>query len=142
MGIILRIDIERPLDEVFSFAANIDNLPLYDKSIQMVEKITEGEVRVGTEYRLISKRFGIEMTADLLFTAYYENSLYAVRVTSGPFPIETHYSLENQGSSTLVTGEREPHPQGFLKWMVPVMTIPARRKFAGELNSLKNYLEV
>lgn len=141
MGVKICIDIQRPVEEVFAFASNVANLPLYDKGIREVKKITESPIDAGTTFHLIASQFGIRMIVVLVVTAYEPSHHFVFRVNSGPFPVETHYSLVSHGSSTQMSGEREPQTRGIWKWLIPLISIPARQKFEAELNSLKNYLE-
>lgn len=141
MGVKISIDLQRPVEEVFDFAANAANLPLYDKNIREVKKITEGPIGVGTTFHLIASQFGFHTIVVQEFTVYEPSHHFAFLVNSGPFPVETHYTLESHANGTRVSGEREPQPRGIWKWLIPLISIPARQKFAAELNSLKNYLE-
>ena len=141
LSINIEIDVSRSVEEVFEFASNIVNLPLYDKGISEVEKITEGPIGVGSTFHLSASQFGIRMIAVLLFTTYEPPLNFAFRVNAGPFPVETHYALSNVGSRTQVTGMREPQARGMWKLLMPIISIPARRKFQVELNNLKNFLE-
>jgi len=135
------IEIQRPVEEVFAFASNVANLPLYDKGIRDVKKITEGPIDAGTTFHLIASQFGIRMIVVLVFTAYEPSHHFVFRVNSGPFPVETHYSLVSHGSGTQMRCERELQPSGIWRWLIPLMSIPAGKKFERELNSLKKYVE-
>lgn len=141
MGITAGVDIQCPLETVFAFASDVSNLPLYDQGIHEAKKMTEGLLGVGTIYQLIARPFGIRMVVVLEFTAYEPNIQFAFKVISEPFPVETHYTFTNLGHGTQVRGVREPQPGGFWKWMTPLITSPARKKFETELNRLKAYLE-
>lgn len=142
MGVKICIDIQRPVEEVFAFASNVANLPLYEKGIREVKKITEGPIGDGTTFHLITNQIGIRMTGVLVLIAYEPSHHFAFRVNSGPFPVETRYTLASLKSGTQVIGEREPQTRGIWKWLIPLISIPARQKFEAELNSLKNYLEI
>jgi hypothetical protein len=126
------------VEEVFAFASNIANFPLYDKGVREVKKTTEGPIGVGTKYHF---QFGIRMGVFQVFTAHEPNGHFAFRVNSGLFPVETHYTFASLGNGTQLCGGREPQPRGIWIWLIPLISIPARQKFEAELNSLKNYLE-
>jgi hypothetical protein len=95
MAICVRIDLHQSIDKVFPFVSNLENLPLYDKRILEVKKITEGSLAPGTTYHLLTRQFSIRMAAKLEFTKYDPTSYwFAYRVISGPFPVETGYALK------------------------------------------------
>ena len=136
-----KVEILRPLEDVFSIASNPGNLSHYDSSIVEVERATLGEIGVGMRYQLVAVQFGKRMNVDLEITAYEPNQNFAFRINSGPFPVETHYAFLSQDNTTIIIGRREPQPNGIWIVLVPLMSVPARRKFASELNKLKIYME-
>jgi hypothetical protein len=141
VGVKISIDIQRPVEDVFAFASNSSNLPLYDEYITEVEKISEGPIGMGTKFHLNSNQFGLRSIVVQEFIVYKPSRYFAFRIDSGPFPVETHYALESHANGTLVIGEREPQPQGIWNWLIPLISIPAKKKFETELNNLKYYLE-
>lgn len=141
MSVDISVDIQQPIEVVFSFASDPANLPLYEKSIWEAKKMTEGPIRVGTSYQLTARQLGLRMQAFLMITAYEPNQHISFEVTSGPFPVVTHYRLDALNHSTRVTGERNPYPRGIWRRLVPLLALPARRKFCTELKGMKDYLE-
>ena len=141
MGVKNCVEIQRPVEGVFFFASNATNLPLYDKSIREVKKIADGPIDIGTKFNLIASQFGMRLDVVQTITAFEPSHHFAYRVDTGPFPIETHFTLESLANGTLLCGEREPQPGGFWKLLVPLISIPARKKFEAELNELKDYLD-
>jgi hypothetical protein len=141
MGIEHNIDIHRSVDKVFAFVSNPANLPQYEDNIVDVKQITPEKTGVGTIYQLFAVQFGRKMTVDLEISAYKPNDNYAIRVTGGSFPVETHYSFVSQDNTTVVIGKRTPLPSGIWKVLLALISIPARKKLMSELNNLKVYLE-
>jgi hypothetical protein len=142
MAICVRIDLHQSIDQVFPFVSNLENLPLYDERILEVKKITEGSLAPGTTYHLLTRQFGLCMAAKLVFTDHDPaNHRFAYRVISGPFPVETQYSLLSWENGTQLTVTREPQTHGIWKWLMPLIKLPARKKILTELSCLKTYLE-
>jgi ligand-binding SRPBCC domain-containing protein len=142
MEIDLCFDIQRPIEDVFAFALDVTNLPLYEKSILEVKKISNGPIGMGTTFHLVARQLGVRMKVVLVFTSNEPYRQFSYQVDSGPFPVETHYSFENHENGTHLTGRRVPKARGVWKLLLPLAKIPARRKFFTELNGLKDYLEV
>jgi ligand-binding SRPBCC domain-containing protein len=136
MAVRIQIDIQRPTRDVFAFASDVANLPFYDKGILEVKKITDGPIGAGTTFNLLTRQLGILLTVVLVFTAYEPNRQFSYKVISGPFPVETHYNLTGLNSGTRVSVEREPQARDLWKWLIPLVTIPARQKLYVELNGL------
>lgn len=50
--------VNRPLDEVFSFLANVENNPLWQSGMQEAKITSEGPIDVGTTYSQLAKLLG------------------------------------------------------------------------------------
>jgi hypothetical protein len=122
-------------------ASDVTNLPHYEKGILVVKKITSGPIGVGTSFQLLVHQLGIRMRVKLLITAWEPNRCFSYRVNSGSFPIEIHYKLRSQDGAACLLAERQPHSSGLWKWLIPLLSIPPRRKLTAELNGLKHFLE-
>lgn len=143
MNIRIQITIQKPIEMVFPIASDVTNLPLYDRSIRSVEKDTPGDIEAGTKFCLVASQFGMRVNVVLVYTAYSPGDYrLSYRVLSGPFPVETRYWLQVFNGAIQLTGEREPQGNGLWKAFLPLLSVPARQKFTGELTSLKHYLEM
>ena len=60
------IVIKRPVNEVFEFVADERNEPRYNPQMRVAEKITDGPLGVGTQFRATTVSFGrqVEMVID------------------------------------------------------------------------------
>jgi hypothetical protein len=141
MEISLSLDIQRPIGDVFAFASDVTNLPLYDKGILEVTKISNGSSETGATFHLLARQLGLRMKVVLVFTSNEPNRQFSYQVISGPFPVETHFNFVNHENGTRLTGKRVPKARGLWKFLLPLATIPARQKFYAELKGLKDYLE-
>jgi hypothetical protein len=141
MEISLSLDIQRPSGDVFAFASDVTNLPLYDKGILEVTKISNGSIGTGATFHLLARQLGLRMKVVLVFTSNEPNRQFSYQVISGPFPVETHMSFVNHENGTRLTGKRVPKPRGLWKLLLPLARMPARQKFYTELHSMKDYLE-
>ncbi len=91
------VTIERPVEDVFAFAADPNNNPLWQSITLETQPLSE--VEVGTASNNVSKFLGrrIETTLEIV-----ENDLprrQCVRVTSGPIPASGCYVFEPAGGS-------------------------------------------
>jgi hypothetical protein len=141
MGIEQKVQIQKPVGEVFSTVSNPANLPHYDDNIIEVKPSTQGVIGVGKTYQLFATQYGRRMVVDLEITAFEPNNQFALIVNSRPFLVQTHYTFVGENQNTTIIGKRVPHPEGIWRVLLPLISIPANKKFEGELNNLKNYLE-
>src|SRR5882724_11211641 len=55
MEILNEIIIERPIEEVFNFLSNFENMPKWNYYVLTVNKTTNGEIRIGTIFHQVRK---------------------------------------------------------------------------------------
>lgn len=70
MSIEGEILIRRPIHEVFDYVADQRNEPHFNPSMTRVEKITDGPIRAGTQFRATTKTMGRELEMTIEFTVY------------------------------------------------------------------------
>ena len=78
--------IERPLEDVFSFAGDSENNPKWLGVFEKVQKTSEGPIGLGTTFKDVARVMGRRFETLSEVTDYVPNRLYARRVTTGPFP--------------------------------------------------------
>jgi uncharacterized protein YndB with AHSA1/START domain len=47
------VDIERPVEDVFAYLADFENIPAWNYAIAKTEKTSDGPVGIGTTYRQV-----------------------------------------------------------------------------------------
>ena len=133
--------INRPIEEVFAFISNPENLPLWRTSALQVTKISPEPLGVGSVFRSRYSFLGRSFEATFEITALEPHARYAGRIVEGPFPLETRYTLEPFGSDTRVTLTAEGAPGGFFKLAEPLVVSMAKRSFESDMHNLKEMLE-
>jgi uncharacterized membrane protein len=93
------IHINRPIEEVFTFLADFENLPKWNYFVLKVEKTSAGPIGIGTTYHQVRKTdeqsFGI--------TEFEPNRAMAVKTPPGEsFQLEMRFILRSEGDSTHV----------------------------------------
>jgi uncharacterized protein YndB with AHSA1/START domain len=135
--------VERPIEEVFTFATDPDNDTLWQSTSLKTEQTSEGPVDVGTTFRNTSKFLGrrIESTYEVI-----ENEpphKQCVRITSGPIPGVGCYLFEptDDGGSTRFTQRFEAEVGGFFRLADPLAGRAIRRQQETDMATLKDMLE-
>ena len=63
------------------------------------------------------------------------------KITEGPFPLETSYTLEPVENGTHVAFVVDGAPGGFFKFAEPLVASMAKRAYEADLHNLKDMLE-
>jgi uncharacterized membrane protein len=96
------VNIDCPIDEVFSFLSDFENLPLWNYFVLEVNKLSDGPVGVGTTYHQVRK------TDEQHFRVveFEPNQRLAVKTSPESSPqLEMRFSLESDGTWTHVKDE-------------------------------------
>jgi len=137
----IKLVIDRPVEEVFAFVSNSENLPRWRSSSLEVKKTSEGPFGVGSTFKSRFTFLGRQFDSEVVVTAHEPNRVYMSKMAEGPFPLETRYLLEAVGNGTHVTFVAEGEPGGFFKLAEPLVVSMAKRAFTTDLQNLKEMLE-
>ncbi len=140
MRFVNEVEIDRPVDEVFAFLADFENVPRWNYAIEETIKVSQGPVVVGTVYRQVRS---IPRRAEESFevTSFERDRRLAIKGTLGPFASELQYRLEPVREGTSVTNEVELKPRGILGIVGTLATSRVKEAVAGNLSQLKRLLE-
>ena len=137
----INLVINRPIEEVFAFVSNSENLPRWRSTSLEVKKTSEGSLGVGSTFKGRFTFLGRQFDGNVIVTAYETNRAYASKIAEGPFPLETGYTLEPVENGTHVTFVVEGAPGGFFKFAEPLVVSMAKRAYDTDLQNLKEMLE-
>ena len=133
--------IDRPVENVFDYVADECNEPSYNAQMRLVEKISDGPIGVGTQYRadVVSGSRPVSMVIE--YTAYERPRRLASKTTMSAMDIAYTLTFEPVGEGTRMgwSGEIEPH--GMLKLMGPLVAWMGRRQERRIWTGLKGILE-
>jgi len=135
------VTIRRPVEEVFAFLADFENVPRWNHAILQTTKTSPGPVRVGTTYhqiRSIPRRSeeGFEVTV------FEPTSRLAVHGDIGPFTATISYLLAPIGDGTRLTNAVDLEPSsGALRLLAPLAASRVKGAVAANLGALKQILE-
>ncbi len=133
--------IERPVEEVFAFAADPNNDALWLSSTLETEQTSEGPVGVGAAFRNTTKFLGRRFDTTYEVTESEPPHKRCFRVTSGPIPGEVCYLFEPADGSTRFTQNFEADVGGFFRLAEPLVARAIRRQMATDMATLKDLLE-
>lgn len=132
--------IRRPIEEVFGFLSQFENVPMWNYAIVETRKVSEGPVGVGTTYHQVrsvpsrsEERFEV--------TVYNPSRHLEIRGQLGPFPSRLSYALDALPEGTRVTNTVELELRGPGRLLGRVAVPRVRDAVAANLRKLKEVLE-
>ncbi len=135
----LKVDIERPRDEVFAYLTDVSNLPQWQGSA--TEANADGAVRLGTRIRERRAFLGRDVHTELEVTAYDPPARFDVASRRGPISFSIHHRLEPVDEGTRLLVEVDVKVGGLLRLAAQGPLKLAQREFHADFERLKRILE-
>jgi uncharacterized protein YndB with AHSA1/START domain len=141
------VEINRPVEEVFSYATNPQNFPEWVATVIEVRQDAPGAGgplrREGERFTTMQQALGRRFEGPFEVIAYEPNRRYAYRSTGGhPVPVTMSFTYEAVSSEgTRFTPRIEAEPGGFFGLVGPVLERAIRRQMRTNLETLKDLLE-
>jgi uncharacterized membrane protein len=134
------IHINRPIEEVYAYLADLEHTPEWNWAITETKKTTSGPATIGTRYRQ-TRSVPQPETEVLEITALETDQHIEVHGTLARFPAHLSYHLHGTDSGTELTNTVELEPRGALRLVAPVLGSRIKRAVADNLGQLKRRLE-
>ena len=137
-----KIVIERPIARVAHFASDPDNTPRWYENIASVEWKTPRPLVVGSRVAFAARFLGKTMEYTYEVVEFVPLERIVMRMSDGPFPMETTYTWEKLGNSlTRMTLRNSGSPGGFSRVAGPMMSRAIRKANEKDLETLRELLE-
>lgn len=137
----INLVINRPIEEVFAFVSNSENLPRWRTTSLEVKKTSDGPIGMGSTFKGRFTFLGRQFDSNVVVTAHELNRVFESKIAEGPFPLATRYTLEPVENGTQVAFVVEGAPGGFFKLAEPLVVSMAKRAYETDLQNLKEMLE-
>ena len=133
--------INRPVEQVFDYVADLCNEPIYNPRMLQSKKITEGPIGVGTRFRSTSRsgRRTVEMLIEV--TEFQRPRRLGSRTTMSTVDVNGGLTFEPVGGATRMTWSWEVSPSGALRLLGPLVARLGRRQEQTIWTGLKAQLE-
>ena len=142
VDVVTESDIERPRDEVASYASDPDNATAWYENIETVEWKTPKPVSVGSRIAFVARFLGRHLTYTYEVREMVAGKRFVMRTAEGPFPMETTYIWEDTASGgTRMRLRNRGKPSAFGRLASPLMAMAMRRANRKDLSRLKALLE-
>lgn len=94
-----QVEISRPIEDVYAYLADLENVPEWNYAIERTMKITPGPIRVGTEFRQ-TRTLPRPSEEAIRITNLEAPEALEVGGTLGPFQTRLIYSLTTSETGT------------------------------------------
>lgn len=134
------IVIKRPIEDVFAFLSNMENSPLYGRTIKTA-KVSDGPISVGTEFREEGKLMGRRMTGLVEVTEFDPPTRFSYVNRMGNIFERANFTFEAVGEGTRTSFAGEGDMGRFGELLAPIFSRMASREMQSLFKSLKVVLE-
>jgi hypothetical protein len=126
---------------VFSFVANFENEPKYQREPETTTKTSEGPVGLGTTFRDVVRVMGLRLESTYEIVEYEPSRSLAIKILKGQAPFTARYEFTDVEGRTEPGFSAEVYPTGLLRLIQPLLQSRLQRQFEGNFNRLKEALE-
>lgn len=135
------IIIERPVGEVFDFVADERNEPSFNPKMSSVEKLSDGEIGLGTRFSAEVISGGKPLSMVIEFVTFERPHRLGSRTTMPGMVILGELAFEPAGDFTRMRWAWDMQPAGVMRLIRPLIVSIGRRQELEIWTSLKKCLE-
>lgn len=132
-----RVHIRRPPQTVFDYLVDLSNELKWNPDAESMEKITEGPVGLGTQYRAKWKMSGVIVCE---CTRFDPPNGWSYR-SGGPVAVNLDVSLAGRDGGTDLVSRFEARPRGWFMLVFPIFLLILRRTERENTINAKRALE-
>jgi len=135
------VTINRPPEDVFSFVANFENEPKYQREVEVTTKTSEGPIGIGTTFRDVVRVMGLRLESTYEIIEYEPSRSLAIKILKGQAPFTARYTFTDVDGRTELGFSADVYPTGVLRLVQPLLQLRLQRQFEGNFNRLREILE-
>ncbi len=136
------VQINRPVEEVFSYVTTLESQPEWATPPIEVRKDTPGPPKEGDAFTNVAKFLGRRFETPFQITSVEPNRRFSFHATGGPLPDQRWtFACEEVSGGTRYTQVVEGEPGGFFRLADPLLERALKRQFRTDLETLKDLLE-
>ncbi|MBR9998306.1 MAG: SRPBCC family protein [Cyclobacteriaceae bacterium] len=137
-----QIVIKCPVEKVATYAAGPENAPEWYVNIESVRMLGPRSLQKGSHMEFKAHFLGRTLVYIYEIIEFIKYEKLVMRTHEGPFPMETSYIWEKlDEKTTRMTLRNTGQPEGFSKWIAPLMGLMIRRANKKDLDRLRQIME-
>jgi len=134
--------VARPREEVFEYLTDVDKLPSWQSGVTAVTRVTQGSVRVGTQFRQQATVGPWRLDVLCTVTDVKTNERYAFQARStGPVDCDVAFDLQPVSGGTRLTVNGRAQLKGVFRLLRPMLARGLRKQTQQELETLRLIVE-
>jgi uncharacterized membrane protein len=133
--------ISRPVDEVFDYVANLENLPEWAAGVKTVSRTPPGPTHAGTVFTVTGYIAGRALTVAYAITECEPNNTLSAIGKFAFLPFKETFTFQADGARTQVGLVTEMTPEGIASLMEPLWAFVLGKQIRGDNLRLKQRLE-
>ncbi len=135
------IQVNRPIEDVFSYIVQSENLAKWAGPVTEVRSESDEPVGIGSRETRIIQFLGRKAEVDYEVIEYEKNKKYTTKSTSGPMSTEERFTFEAVENGTSITIQGDVDATGWFKLAEPLIVRMTKRQQATDFANLKDLLE-
>lgn len=134
------LHLNRPVEQVFSYLADSQNLRAWQSNLVENEQLTEGPVHNGTRFREVRRMGPRQSEIQAEITDWEPNKSFGTRTLTPP-EVTIRYSLEREAGGTRLRYQFAMVTRGLMRLLEPVVAGSIRKETESDFAELKRLLE-
>jgi uncharacterized membrane protein len=135
------IHVSRPVEEVFTFLADLENIPMYVGPISRIHAMTTPAVGPGTRLTVAASFLGMTIKQRAECTRYEPPYRFEARSVGGRFYFEAGFTLHPTAEGTRIEGWGNASSPTLFRLAEPLLGFFIERQVDGDFARLKRELE-
>src|SRR5688572_3998586 len=107
--------IDKPVQDVFAFVANPNNMSKWNSAVVSLQQITPGAVGVGTRFKSVGEAMGHRIEGELQVVTYEPDTKCGFQMQAGPMQMNLTLSFKPVGTGTKLSLNAQGNPAGIFK---------------------------
>ncbi len=133
--------IKRPVEDVFAYVTDEQNIPKWESRVLEVKQTSEGPKGVGTTFQAVGQFLGRRIESTIEITHYEPNRKVIEKISAGPISLEETFIFEPAEGGTRLTIVGEGETGGSFKMAERIVVRMFEREVQADLVRLKDILE-
>jgi len=134
------LHLKRPVEQVFAFLADYQNLRTWQSNLIENEQLTEGPFRVGTRFREVRRTGPGQSEIHGEITDFEPNKRFSTKTSTKP-QVTVSYSLERENGGTRLNYKFVMLTSGMMRLLEPLIAGSIKKDTNLDFQKLKNILE-